>query len=40
LSVDILSVEAFKQIGTSERALYSSIVGATISKQSTITEDC
>lgn len=40
LAVNILIVEAFEKIGTSERALYSSIVGATISKQSTITKDC
>ena len=40
LSVDVLSVEALEQVGASERALYGSIVGATISKQSTITEDC
>ena len=40
LTVNILIVEAFEKIGTSECALYSNIVGATISKQSTITKDC
>ena len=40
LSVYILIVETFKEVGASDCALYGSIVGATISKQSTITEDC
>lgn len=40
LSVDILSVETFKQVRTSQCALYGSIAGAAISKQSTISENC
>jgi hypothetical protein len=40
LSVDILGVKTLEKIGTSERALYGSIVGATISKQSSVTENC
>jgi hypothetical protein len=40
LSVYILVVETFKKVGAGDCALYSSIVGATISKQSAITEDC
>jgi hypothetical protein len=40
LSVYILVVETFKKVGASNCALYGSIVSATISKQSAITEDC
>jgi hypothetical protein len=40
LSVDILSVETFKQVRTSQCALYGCIAGAAISKQSTISENC
>ena len=40
LSVDILIVETFEEVGTSDCALYGSIAGAAISKQSSITEDC